>query len=156
METITITSKTDGKYPYITAGKARYGVKSLTGLEIGKTYDCEINIRKVRMQNGDTFNARDIASWKEHVAMNGNGALTEKDKHIETLSNHKNETISRVAALNNACLMVDAVAKVLASKMLIDAWTPEYVSQHLQDLKDREYSDNLKRLGIKSDASDTF
>lgn len=76
--------------------------------------------------------------------------------HSNGIMSAKDEQIARSVALNNACVMVEAVAQVIKTLKLNSEWSADYAYTHLKMIKEKEYQGNLKAMGIKPTAEDLF
>lgn len=165
MEQITPILIQMGTYPkvFLTA-KSYYGcsVPVAKTLKIGQTYHVEITETPVIKKDGSgTFMAKTIVSANPVMPAIGTssnpiGATTahptpssvETNKVIRENMDAKNHAIALACALNNACLMVDAYAKVGIMTEAFKGLNEGEIKAWLRAIKDAEFKDNLKRLGI--------
>ena len=151
-----------GKYPKVhTVGGGRFGVSPALATEINKgdVLNVEYTERTVTNPNtGKDFKAKDITAIVSNegprvavkqaetpkIASNGK----EREDSIKKLSEAKNDNIARCAALNNALEMVRACCES-GSLMGMDKTPIDELHERLRIIKELEYKDNCKKLGIE-------
>lgn len=171
METITPILVEMGRFPkvYITA-KTYYGCsESLAkSLIVGQSYMIETQSRTVPKKAGGTFEAKDIVSALSTTSSpdivstvlasrvgKTNPAPTDSNKAIRENMDVKNHAIAKACALNNASLLTDAYVKGCIAVDAFKGLNEQEIRDWMRSMKDSEYNDNLAKLGIEFNESET-
>ena len=159
--------ETNTKYPKIFAvGGARYGTTTemANEMNVGDCFEIEYEERWVdNPKTGKKFKAMDTQTAVPIAKIAHKSPETpqiapkpqEREEAIKKLSENKNEVMSRCSALSNALSMIDALSRMpeAIKTPTIDGGNPNDFYDWLKSIKELEYKDNCKKLGIAEELS---
>ena len=158
---ITVTEKTDGKYPSIQAGGKKYNVSAelFSQLQIGQTYKAILKDRTITSKkDGKTYTFQDIIAVQEpESGQNGaSGSLKSDSEAIKQNLEAKNLAIkvanernARGTALEAALSMVTAYGSALESADTFKSLNEAEIKNYLISMKKQQYAENCKLVGVE-------